>query len=59
MNSLIAVPTGTRVWLAAGITDMRKGFDGLAALVQNRINVGEGDHDCKDGTDGWARSDDT
>jgi transposase len=23
-----------RVWLAAGVTDMRKGFDGLAALVQ-------------------------
>ena len=31
MNSL---PSGTRVWLAAGITDMRKGFDTLAAQAQ-------------------------
>jgi transposase len=26
-----------RVWLAAGVTDMRKGFDGLAMLVQERL----------------------
>jgi len=32
MNGL---PTGTRVWLAAGATDMRKGFDSLAAQVQS------------------------
>ncbi|TFG78801.1 MAG: IS66 family insertion sequence element accessory protein TnpB, partial [Spirochaetales bacterium] len=25
----------TRVWLAAGVTDMRKGFNGLAALAQD------------------------
>ncbi len=25
----------TKVWLAAGITDMRKGFGGLSALAQN------------------------
>src|SRR5436309_336670 len=31
---MIALPAGTHVWLAAGITDMRKGMDGLAALVQ-------------------------
>ena len=31
---MIAPPSGMRVWLAAGVTDMRKGFDGLAALVQ-------------------------
>jgi len=30
-------PPGVRVWLAAGVTDMRKGFDGLAALVQQRL----------------------
>jgi transposase len=29
-----AMPGGTRVWLAAGVTDMRKGFTGLSALVQ-------------------------
>jgi len=28
---------GTRVWLAAGTTDMRKGFTGLSALVQNAL----------------------
>jgi transposase len=31
------VPMGTRVWLAAGTTDMRKGFTGLGALVQNAL----------------------
>jgi transposase len=25
---------GTRIWLAAGITDMRRGFQGLSAQVQ-------------------------
>ena len=32
-----SVPTGTRIWLAAGVTDMRKGFTGLSALVQNAL----------------------
>jgi transposase len=27
---MTSVPSGARVWLAAGRTDMRKGFDGLA-----------------------------
>ncbi len=31
----IGVSNNTRVWLAAGTTDMRKGFTGLSALVQN------------------------
>ena len=31
---MIGVPLGTRVWMAAGVTDMRKGMDGLASLVQ-------------------------
>jgi len=30
-----SVGAGTRIWLAAGTTDMRKGFTGLSALVQN------------------------
>jgi hypothetical protein len=34
---LIGPPSGVRVYLAAGVTDMRKGFDGLAALVQQRL----------------------
>jgi transposase len=31
---MIPVPSGARVWLATGRTDMRKGFNGLAMLVQ-------------------------
>jgi transposase len=30
---MIGLPPGARVWLAAGVTDMRKGFDGLATIV--------------------------
>lgn len=32
-----SVPMRTRIWLAAGTTDMRKGFTGLSALVQNAL----------------------
>ena len=31
---MIPLPTGVRVWLATGHTDMRKGFASLALLVQ-------------------------
>jgi transposase len=31
---MIPVPAGVRVWLATGTTDMRRGFDGLALMVQ-------------------------
>ena len=31
---MLGPPPGTRVFLACGVTDMRKGFDGLAAQVQ-------------------------
>ncbi len=34
---MIALPAGVQVWLAAGATDMLKGFDGLAALVQTQL----------------------
>ena len=34
---MIGLAAGTRVWLAAGVTDMRKGMDGLAALVQSAL----------------------
>jgi len=34
---VIPVPTGVRVWLATGRTDMRKGFGGLALLVQETL----------------------
>lgn len=31
---MIGLPSESRVWLASGVTDMRRGFDGLALLVQ-------------------------
>ena len=35
---MIGLPSGTRIWLAAGRTDMRRGFDGLAALAQSALD---------------------
>jgi transposase len=34
---MIPVPTGVRVWLSTGHTDMRKGWASLALLVQERL----------------------
>ena len=34
---MIALPPGVRVYLACGITDMRKGMVGLAMLVQQNL----------------------
>ncbi|ALJ36326.1 IS66 family insertion sequence hypothetical protein [Azospirillum brasilense] len=34
---MIPVPSGVRVWLATGHTDMRKGWASLALLVQERL----------------------
>ena len=34
---MIGLPTGSRIWLAAGVTDMRRGMDGLASLVQTAL----------------------
>ena len=34
---MIALPPGMRVYLACGITDMRKGMVGLAMLVQQNL----------------------
>lgn len=31
---MIAIPAGARIWVATGVTDMRKGMHGLALLVQ-------------------------
>ena len=31
---MIELRTETRIWIAAGVTDMRRGFDGLSAKVQ-------------------------
>jgi transposase len=34
---MIGLPAGTRIWLAAGITDMRAGMNGLAAKVETAL----------------------
>jgi len=34
---MIGLPPGAHVWLAAGATDMRNGFDGLAAIVKTAL----------------------
>lgn len=36
---MIPIPQGVRVWIATGHTDMRKGFDGLALSVQERLQM--------------------
>ena len=34
---MIPIPTGVRIWIATGHTDMRKGMQGLALLVQEGL----------------------
>jgi transposase len=34
---MITPPAGVRVWLAAGVTDMRRGMNGLALQVQQGL----------------------
>ena len=31
---MIPVPSNTKIWLAVGRTDMRKGFPGLSGLIE-------------------------
>ncbi len=35
---MIAMPTGMRVWLANGHSDMRRGMNGLALQVQQALH---------------------
>ena len=32
---MIPVPASTKIWLSAGVTDMRKGFVGLSSLAES------------------------
>jgi transposase len=34
---MIGLPTGTRIWIVAGVTDMRRGFVGLSGMVQTAL----------------------
>ena len=31
---MISLPSGTHIWIAAGVTDLRRGFTGLSAIAQ-------------------------
>src|SRR5277367_2490435 len=31
---MMGLPAGTRIWIAAGVTDLRRGFTGLSGMVQ-------------------------
>jgi transposase len=35
--AVIELRTGTRVWIVAGVTDLRRGFTGLSAMVQTTL----------------------
>jgi transposase len=53
---MIAFASGMRVWLATGHTDMRKGFDTLALLVQETLK--RDPHICvgRGYVSAWSRS---
>jgi transposase len=34
---MIGLPAGTRIWIMAGVTDMRRGFVGLSGMVQTAL----------------------
>jgi transposase len=34
---MISLPSGASIWIAAGVTDMRRGFTGLSAVVRTAL----------------------
>jgi transposase len=34
---MIPLPAGAHIWIAAGVTDLRRGFTGLSAIVQTKL----------------------
>jgi transposase len=45
---MISLPAGTNIWIAAGITDLRRGFTGLSAVAQTVL-----EQDPYSGHDGY------
>ena len=41
---MISLPSGTRIWLVTGVTDMRKSFNGLGEQVQSALNAPHSGH---------------
>jgi transposase len=35
---MIELPANTHIWIVAGVTDMRRGFTGLSAIVQTALH---------------------
>ncbi len=35
---MISLPSGTRIWLVAGVTDMCKSFNGLGEQIQHVLD---------------------
>jgi transposase len=38
-SPVIQLPVGTKIWIAAGVTDLRCGFDGLSVHLQNVLHA--------------------
>jgi transposase len=36
---MIGLAAGTRIWIVAGVTDLRRGFVGLSGMVQTALKV--------------------
>jgi transposase len=36
---MITIPAASQIWIAAGVTDMRRGLNGLGALVQTTLEA--------------------
>ncbi len=34
---MTTLPAGARIWLCAGVTDMRRGFTGLSAQIADKL----------------------
>jgi transposase len=34
---MIGLPVGTKIWIAAGVTDLRRGFTRLSGMVQTAL----------------------
>ena len=34
---MMGLPAGTRIWIVAGVTDLRRGFVGLSGMVQTAL----------------------
>jgi transposase len=47
---VIDLPASTRIWIAAGVTDMRRGFHGLSAQVQTVLERTRPANTMVDGT---------